>query len=597
MSSALDMPLFVLEQEFRRRDPYGSGVVSRSEFTFVLVRHGGMLTQIDALADNFACGDASLLGAHSTVDYRRFIEHMRSLVAPVEVLSPTRVIDLPLNSSNEIARSSEIVRDVINMDATVVQESKCADPRVELGDTDTVSLRFVFKQIACDAHKVPLRTICEGMQKVGLSDVSLPSLEALCDAIFEDEFAVANRTLGVEEFCTLVSRLPPSTIRFLRSLSTWKCINPTRVLNFDPIESNLETSIDASLKVSERIDEILPSIVTSALTPLASNVTSSKSNSLSVALRRFQQPTASSQRKGHSVLERANFSDAHKVRKTTKKPSSRSSSPKIPIEAVNLVSREDPKQSNRHFYDPHSERGPSTPLKVAMSVNRKLLLEYLGPKCNILMGLCSDLDKGERGVIRFDSLCALVLALAQGSQPAVSRDVVESTLLPYRRMETEWVDYSQFVGDIIITVTPQNIKKAPSSQHVERDSPTLLTLTRSKSPSIDFPSSNASLEERVRAGQEKIQRLLKNELLDCCSYDGKLLVDTLVANSVAPWHVAEKQLRKNFDFLYQKSKRTLPLWVVDRSVKIARIPFEGSDTKSEALCDVRHLLTMLHVIS
>jgi Ca2+-binding EF-hand superfamily protein len=82
----LDAAIGQLEQEFRLRDTQRSGIIPRSEFSFALVRNGGMLDQIDALAQQFS--SPSVPGG---VNYIAFMQHMRSLASapPQDDLLPS----------------------------------------------------------------------------------------------------------------------------------------------------------------------------------------------------------------------------------------------------------------------------------------------------------------------------------------------------------------------------------------------------------------------------------------------------------------------------------------------------------------------------
>jgi hypothetical protein len=664
MAAELEQPLLELEREFRRRDPYNAGVVSRSEFTFVLVRSGGMLTQIDALADSFSCGDSSLLGVHSTVDYLRFIRHMRSLAndGPVSQHASDVCLQEDFLSRCETL-AAESLKDTLRAkdsfeveSGTVAQKSSKVEERA-----GNVSLRFVFKHFGGDTHsKISLNEVLDGFRSIGAAeDVTRLSLEALCDAIFDDDGS-SERFLNLEEFCLLVSRLPSKTIQLLRNVSTWK--STTQAPSFDQGQSTQAPCFDQgqstqspcfdqgqstqapcdqpsavrALTFDQPSDESLaiPAAPNSHPKPPSSDATkgsidnksSLKVNLLATALQRFQQPTRSSQRKSLPPNDQPKHF-AHKTQKTrsvvesqplwkTSRASSRSISPAEPkVEKIKLPSREEGLKPAA----PQQFRDPESPSSV--SCDRTKLLELLGPQCNTLMSLCSDLDQLKRGIVRFESLYAVVSTLTQGSH--ATKDAIKEVLLPYRRVGMmEWVDYAQFVGDIIIVATPlaKTTCASTTSPPVTGDSTVRLKAlhqARANTPSLERPPCSLSLEERVRVGQERIQRLLKHELLDCCSYDGQLLIDALLRNSVSSWYVDEKQLRSNVLTLFQVAAKPLPSWVADRAIKIARIPFEMENITREpnhtvirdaieisstnsfnaSLCDVRYLLAQLRVVS
>lgn len=615
----LEQPLVDLEREFQRRDPFGAGVVSRSEFTFVLVRNGGMLTQIDALADTFS-SSKEVIGVDSTVNYARFIDHMKSLASGSGIGSHGREdrseeSEKHSDKENDCLLAANVARDAMRCAST--NERSCV-PSDDLCVGQCVSLRVAFKALEArvgtvGSQSLSLREIFNGFREVGIFDVSLMSLEALCDGIFDDERS--NRRLRVDEFCTLVSRLPEKTIQLLRTASTWERTgcekgshsalgtseSTTRTLNFeihaDPTpESTYEDSrSDPPLLDSQApFQEVPQSSSSNSEPPLGILRVAAKPNG-----NRFEKPTRSSIQK--------------LVKNAPKGPQTPRGFARGPV--IERVSLQCSRSSSSNTRIQAVHKSSSVP-------SSHLLSEVLGPKCNVLISLCAGLDQTKSGLISFDALCAMVLTLAQDRR--LSLDDVRTLLSPYRAIRNEdWADYSQLLGDVIIaspgTTTPkQEFLASPQAIPTPEPLKAMIKLRHSRSPSIDLPT-GLSLEERVRAGQKKIQRLLQHELLDCCNYDGQCLIDQLSLNSVFTNYVAEKHLRSNIIALFKAASKSPASWIVERAVKVARHPFESDDkelsnwehsSKERAkailsqehfgdanLCDLRYLLVQLGVVA
>ena len=129
-----------LEQEFRLRDVHRSGNIPRSEFAFALVRNGGMLDQIDALAQQFA--SQTQPGAVNYVGFMRHMKELAKLTAkedetnllpspPPAVDSRPRVVAVPqtidvvpsVNEIRDFAPSPEFFERVSGVAAEVARRS------------------------------------------------------------------------------------------------------------------------------------------------------------------------------------------------------------------------------------------------------------------------------------------------------------------------------------------------------------------------------------------------------------------------------------------------------------------------------------------
>ncbi|KEG13652.1 calmodulin [Trypanosoma grayi] len=242
--------------------------------------------------------------------------------------------------------------------------------------------------------------------------------------------------------------------------------------------------------------------------------------------------------------------------------------------------------------------GSSVPTPISRQISAKLY-----GKCSQLLSLCSNYDRAHDGFVSPKDLGRALYAVAPDLTESEIGELVRAGLAMGDNRSC--CHYVSLVGDLVVQEsyvhlheeTPDDnddnnndVNDVYSAGNVSPESPrptiAPVPVPMSSSRSAAVPVEQSTLEDRVRKGRLKMNRLLREELLNGCNGDYHHLRNAFFAHDdIRTGYVEERVLRECLAKLFRGAQRPIPTWVVDRCVRLCRSPFEREMIAAAAAAD------------
>ncbi|KAH9599604.1 hypothetical protein LSM04_008401 [Trypanosoma melophagium] len=239
----------------------------------------------------------------------------------------------------------------------------------------------------------------------------------------------------------------------------------------------------------------------------------------------------------------------------------------------------------------------------------KSISEKLYGKCSRLLSLCSNYDRTQDGFLTPKDLGRALYAVAPDLTESEISDLVSMGLSQGKNGNQ--CHYVSLVGDLVVQESYVQLHEGSpesngsndddndnrnrmedmvdgsiviSSEHPQRMvTPSSISGVSSVNPSPQQTekggerggSEESLLEDRVKKGRLKMNRLVREELLKGCGGDYHLLRNAFFAHDdILTGYLEEKVLRDCLVRLFRTNQRLMPPWLLDRCVRLCRTPFE-----------------------
>ncbi|ORC85683.1 calmodulin [Trypanosoma theileri] len=233
----------------------------------------------------------------------------------------------------------------------------------------------------------------------------------------------------------------------------------------------------------------------------------------------------------------------------------------------------------------------------------KSISEKLYGKCSYLLSLCSNYDRAQDGFLTPKDLGRALYAVAPDLTESEISELLSMGLSQGKNGNR--CHYVSLVGDLVVQesyvqlheripesnesnnkdnrnsmedmVNGTNVIPSDHPRHIATPSSISHASSVNVSPRRKERGSveDSFLEDRVKKGRLKMNRLVREELLKGCGGDYHLLRNAFFAHDdIRTGYLEEKVLRECLVRLFRTEQRLMPPWLLDRCVRLCRTPFE-----------------------